>query len=191
VEASDLDRREDTANNYITVSTSSCLNLRKRLELTQRGRNKILFCGCIEICRSRNDNWRSNDTSQHSKSYWESASVLSKTSPEAVMEKMYLQCWNPRRSAKTTGMRSCRPKKGALLFGLLIKGMFGVNKNAAPLVSRNPAFSNAGSLTIIIITDKSILGGKSFEDVRDVLAEGSLGRSFVCGNNHIWPIMRS
>jgi hypothetical protein len=59
------------------------------------------------------------------------------------------------------------------------------------LVSHNPAFSNAGSLTIIIITDKSILGGKSFEDVRDVLAEGSLGRSFVCGNNHIWPIMRS
>ena len=49
--------------------------------------------------------------------------------------------------------------------GLLMKGMFGVNKKAAPFVSHNPAFPGAGKLTIIIIPNKTILGGKSFEDV--------------------------
>ena len=73
--------------------------------------------------------------------------------------------------------------------GLLMKGMFGVNKKAAPLVSHNPAFPNAGKLTIIIVPNKTIPGGKGFEDVRDVLAKGSLGRSFICGNDHVWPIV--
>jgi hypothetical protein len=57
------------------------------------------------------------------------------------------------------------------------------------LISHSPAFPNARKLTIIIVPNKTILGGESFEDVRDVLAKGPLGGSFVCGDDHIWSIV--
>lgn len=38
-------------------------------------------------------------------------------------------CWNPRRSARSTGIRSWTPKKGAALFSFFMKGRFGRNRN--------------------------------------------------------------
>ena len=39
-------------------------------------------------------------------------------------------CWNPRSSARKTGIRSLRPKNGAARRVFLMNGMFGLNKNA-------------------------------------------------------------
>jgi hypothetical protein len=48
---------------------------------------------------------------------------------------------------------------------LLMNGIFGVNKNAASMDQPLPRILTARLLTIVIIPDKTILGGKSFEDV--------------------------
>ena len=39
-------------------------------------------------------------------------------------------CWKPNSRARTTGMLSLRPKKGAALFDFFMNGRFGLNKKA-------------------------------------------------------------
>ena len=39
-------------------------------------------------------------------------------------------CWNPRRRARTSGIESLRPKKGAARLVFFKNGRFGLNKNA-------------------------------------------------------------
>jgi hypothetical protein len=46
-----------------------------------------------------------------------------------------------------------------------MNGIFGVNKNAAPIDQPLPRILTARLLTIIIVPNKSIFGGESFEDV--------------------------
>ena len=85
-------------------------------------------------------------------------------------------CWNPKRRARMTGMRSWRPKNGARLLDFFMNGKLGL-KRKAMFVSHSSVVHSSSTvvLTIIIGSNEALLGGKSLENMLQMLSKAPLG----------------
>jgi hypothetical protein len=96
-------------------------------------------------------------------------------------------CWNPRRRAKTTGIRSWSPKNGARCLDFFMKGRFGLNKKAEP-ISHYLKGKSLWELAIIVLANQSLFRGESLSEVGEVLSNSPLGWVFIGTSDLIWPI---
>lgn len=108
VESGDLDRGKDTIDD-------------------QGGGHEVLrnFARKIGASLTGNDDWGGDDCGGLGRRW--SRVWLELNIPPANMESA---CWKPKTSASTMGMVSFNPKKGAARSVLLMKGRFGVKRNA-------------------------------------------------------------